>query len=429
MLLFSKEENKLFNLFLTQGGGLLGPIEKVFGEILNLIYIFLSKFGIENVGLTIIFFTMIVKTLMLPLTIRQQRFSKLSSVMNPEIVAIQNKYKDKKDEVSMQKQQMELQAVYDKYGSNPTAGCLPMLITLPIIMGLYRVIYKIPAYIKPIKQWYQIVAENIKAIEGSADRLVEYGKELGVKVADFTEYATDGILTIDHSIDILSKFKADTWNQLSSIDFPSIAETISHYSNEIIRVNSIPGGLNLLENPGFAFPGLLIPILAAALQFVQTKQMSIGSNDNSDNPTAASMQTMNKVMPIMSGVFCTMLPTGVGLYWISNSFFTIIHQFFINKYMKNADLDKMIEKQKEKNQKKQKKAGINQGSSFEKIAKSSTKSIESNIYKTQETNSNTNSDNSSSNINNKGKNSNNTSGSISSYANILKDRYNDKGDK
>ena len=129
-------------------------MEKVFGEILNLIYIFLSKFGIENVGLTIIFFTMIVKTLMLPLTIRQQRFSKLSSVMNPEIVAIQNKYKDKKDEVSMQKQQMELQAVYDKYGSNPTAGCLPMLITLPIMLDYIGFLN--PAYIKPIKQWYQI---------------------------------------------------------------------------------------------------------------------------------------------------------------------------------------------------------------------------------------------------------------------------------
>ncbi len=418
----------MFNLFLTQGGGILGPIEKVFGEILNLIYIFLNMFGIENVGLTIIFFTMIVKTIMLPLTIRQQRFSKLSSVMNPEIVEIQNKYKGKKDETSMQKQQMELQTVYDKYGSSPTSGCLPMLITLPIMMGLYRVIYKIPAYIKPIKDMYEMVAQSIKPIEGSATTLIEYGKELTVKVSDFTEYTTDGILTLDHSIDILSKFTSETWNKLATIDFPSIAETIQTYSSEIIRVNSIPGGLNLLENPGFMWPGILIPILAAGLQFVQTRQLATPNAGDSDNPTAASMQTMNKVMPIMSGVFCTMLPTGVGIYWVSNSFFTIIHQFFINKYMKNADLDKMVEKQKEKQKNKKKDIGINKGNSFEKIAKSSTKSIDSNGYRTQETSSNTDTDNSSSNRINKD-NSNDTTGSISGYANILKNRYNDKGDK
>ncbi|NLJ89376.1 MAG: YidC/Oxa1 family membrane protein insertase [Clostridiales bacterium] len=417
----------MFSLFLTQGGGLLGPIEKVFGEILNLIYIFLSKFGIENVGLTIIFFTMIVKTLMLPLTIRQQRFSKLSSVMNPEIVAIQNKYKDKKDSESMQMQQMELKAVYEKYGTSQTAGCLSTLISLPIMLGLYRVVYKIPAYIKPIKEWYKIIAESISPIEGSAAKLIEYGKELGVKVSDFTEFTSEGILTVNHSIDILSKFKAETWEKLASVDFASVADTITNYSSEIIRVNSIPGGLNLLENPGLKFPGLLIPVLAAALQFVQAKQMSITTTNNSDNPTAASMQTMNKVMPIMSGVFCTMLPTGVGLYWIANSFFTIIQQFFINRYMKNADIDKMIEKQKEKYSKKQEEAGLKTGNSLEKIAKASTKSIDTNIYKTQESSSDT--DKSSNSDINKGNNSNNTTSSISSYANILKDRYNDKGDK
>ena len=368
---------------------------------------------------------MIVKTLMLPLTIRQQKFTKLSSAMNPEISEIQAKYKDKNDEVSMQKQQVELQAVYSKYGSNPTSGCLPMLITLPIMMGLYRVIYKIPAYIQPIKEWYTNIAENLKPIEGSATKLIEYGQELGVKISDFTEYTSDGILTLDHTIDILSKFRGETWTELASI-FPSISNTIETYSSEIIRVNSIPGGLNLLENPGFMWPGILIPILAAALQFVQTRQIAAPNTNssNADNPTANSMQTMNKVMPIMSGVFCTMLPTGVGLYWVSNSAFTIVQQFFINKYMKNADLDKMIEKQKEKNKDKQKDIGINKGSSFEKIAKASTKSMDSNTYNALETKKqNVNSSND--NFNNKS----NSSSSVSDYANILKNRYKDKGDK
>ena len=158
----------MFNLFLTQGGGFLGIFEKPIGWIINWIYEFLSSFGIESVALSIIFLTLIVKTLMLPLTIRQQKFTKLSSVMNPEIMEVQSKYKDKKDEVSMQKQQNELQAVYDKYGTNPSSGCLPMLITLPIMMGLYRVIYKIPAYIQPIKDLYLNIATSLKPEIGRA---------------------------------------------------------------------------------------------------------------------------------------------------------------------------------------------------------------------------------------------------------------------
>lgn len=415
----------MFNLFLTQGSGFLGPIEKLLGWILNLIYEFLNIFGIENVGLSIIFFTMIVKTLMLPLTIRQQKFSKLSSVMNPEITEVQNKYKGKKDEASAQKMQTEMQAIYSKYGTSPTSGCLPMLVTLPIMMGLYRVIYKIPAYIKPIKELYTVVAETIKGIDGYAAILVDYAKELSVNVSDFSEFSSDGILTLNHAIDILSKFKAETWESLATV-FPSVSNTIETYSSEIIRVNSIPGGLNLLENPGFAWPGIIIPILAASLQFIQTKQISNPNANDSDNPGASSMNMMTKFMPIMSGVFCTMLPTGVGLYWVSNSLFTIIQQFFINKYMQNADIDEMIEKNKEKQKEKSKPIGVNQGNSFENIAKKSTKSIDidkDNIYISENMNSKSSKqDDTENNISN---NNSNKSGSISDYANILNKDRND----
>ena len=86
----------MFNsVFLTKQGGFLGPIAWVLGEILNAIYNFVALFGIENIALCIILFTLIVKMLMLPLTIKQQKFSKLSAKMNPEITAINNKYKGK----------------------------------------------------------------------------------------------------------------------------------------------------------------------------------------------------------------------------------------------------------------------------------------------------------------------------------------------
>ena len=137
-------------VLLTKTGGILGPIADILGWIMDLLFRFTSTFGILNIGLCIILFTLVTKVLMIPLTIKQQKSSKLMSLMNPEIQAVQKKYKGKKDQTSMTKQQMEMQAIYEKYGSSPTAGCLPMLIQFPIIIALYRVIYNIPAYVPSV---------------------------------------------------------------------------------------------------------------------------------------------------------------------------------------------------------------------------------------------------------------------------------------
>ena len=135
----------MMSVFLTTyQGAILGPIARLLGYILQGIYSVLSTVGIENTGICMILFTFIVNALMIPMQIKQQKFAKMSSVMNPELMAIQAKYKNKKDQESQQKMSLETQAVYQKYGVSPVSGCLPMLITLPILFALYRVIYNIP---------------------------------------------------------------------------------------------------------------------------------------------------------------------------------------------------------------------------------------------------------------------------------------------
>ena len=80
---------------------LFAPIVNLFGFIMNGIFEALSFIGIENVGLCIVLFTIIIYMLMLPMQIKQQKFSRISAVMNPEIQAIQKKYQNKKDQASM----------------------------------------------------------------------------------------------------------------------------------------------------------------------------------------------------------------------------------------------------------------------------------------------------------------------------------------
>lgn len=146
-------------------------IANILGFIMNLFYEIIDKFGIGKISICIIVFTIIVKLVMLPVNIKQQKSMKLNSVIMPEIQAIQKKYANKKDNDSMMKQQAEIGAVYQKYGTSPTGGCLPMLIQMPILFALYAVMACLPNYINDIQDMYNngVVSYVIGAEEESGE--------------------------------------------------------------------------------------------------------------------------------------------------------------------------------------------------------------------------------------------------------------------
>ncbi|HHV09208.1 MAG TPA: YidC/Oxa1 family membrane protein insertase [Clostridiales bacterium] len=420
----------MFITLLTKTGGWLGPFAYIFGLIMNGIYEFFSIFGIQNIALSIIIFTFITRALMIPLTIKQQKFTKLSSIMNPEIQKVQAKYKGKKDEASMRKQQEETQAIYEKYGANPTAGCLPMLVTLPIMFALYAVINNIPAYVDPVYKLYEYIAVQVMQVPdyaGTLGTLAEGLKNVRMS-ADMT--------TVPAVIDVLKHFNANTWAEFAT-SFPGIQSSIVDgnaltVADTIKNIGNVNGflGLNISNPPGWRFPAILIPILAGGLQFVQTKQIQV-KTDNKDNPMAASMNSMNVVMPIMSALFAVTFPIGIGLYWITGSVFAIIQQYFVNKYMQRVDVNELIQKNLTKQSKKQgkRKAYLeSKGLSMADLARTQTKNIESSAKeKAETTDSNEDEKGNVGSVSQKSKSSNGSK-SISDIANILNSR-NEKGDK
>ena len=159
-------------IVLTQyGGKILGPIAKILGYLMEGIFYILDLIGIPNIGLSIILFTIVIYLLLMPLTIKQQKFSKLSAKMNPELQAIQAKYKNKKDNDSMMAMNEETKEVYAKYGVSPSGSCVQLLIQMPILFALYRVIYAMPAYVGKIKEAFFPLVDNLIAQEGSAEFL------------------------------------------------------------------------------------------------------------------------------------------------------------------------------------------------------------------------------------------------------------------
>lgn len=344
-------------MVLTKAGSILGPIATVLGYVMDILFRFTSSFGVFNVGLCIILFTIVMKTLMIPLTIKQQKTTKLMSVMNPEIQAIQKKYKGKSDQESMQRQNVEIQAVYEKYGTSMTGGCLPLLIQMPILLALYRVIYNIPAYVPSVRVYFDNVVTPLMGQVDYAQKLQEItniATACGGKLDKFD------FTNANRLVDMLYKFSTSQWGELQAL-FPAISDVIGQNAAVVERMNTFLG-LNMAEAPGWV-PSFawIIPVLAAVSQWFSTKLMSgnqPSTSADAENPMAQSMKTMTTTMPLFSAFICITMPAGLGIYWIATSVVTIIQQLIVNAYMDKVNIDDMIAKNLEKVNKKRAKQGL-----------------------------------------------------------------------
>lgn len=352
------------------GGMILGPVAEVLGWIMDGLFRFTSSFGVLNIGLCIILFTLVVKLLMFPLTIKQQKSSKLMAVMQPEIQAIQAKYKGKTDNDSMMKMNVETKAVYEKYGTSMTGGCLQLVIQMPILFALYRVIYNIPAYVSSVKDYFMQVVYAVSNVasaaalpEGAASGLVQFATDHNIPltgmnaIGDLT--GVTGEALGNKMVDILYKLNPTQWTELAS-SYPHVSDVISTNSVAIEQMNSFLG-INLATNPWQGFvPTLawLIPILAGLTQWYSTKLMMSTQTQSDDAPGAGMMKQMNVMMPLMSVFFCFTFPAAIGIYWVASSVFQIIQQVGVNAYLNKVDIDEMVKQNLEKANKKRAKKGL-----------------------------------------------------------------------
>ena len=326
---------------------IIGWIATLLGYVMELIYTVLDSVGIQNVGLCIIIFTIFVRLLMLPMTFKQQQFTKINQIMQPEIAKIQKKYRNKKDQASMVKQNEEIQAVYEKYGVSPTGGCLQLIIQFPVLLALYQVIRKIPAYIPQVKATYMTAVTAISGQAGYIDKINKISE--GIKSSYVTELAKDA--SPDQVIDVLNYFTADTWDKLAAA-CPSVSSVIENVSHEITSINDFVFGINVAQTPGLHISVyLIIPILAALFQFLSAKTMQQPQIDGNDQ-MASMNKSMTYMMPLMSLYFCIIMPAGLGIYWVTSALFQCIQQVAINTYMNHADLEKMVAKNRAKAEKK-----------------------------------------------------------------------------
>jgi len=328
------------------------------GLVMSGIFIITNSMGFMNIGWSIIIFTIVINLAMYPLTLQQQKSTKLMSVMQPELQAIQKKYKGKTDNDSMIRMQNESKAVYAKYGTSMTGGCVQMMIQLPILFALYKVILAIPAYVPIIKEIFTNIATPLMGSAGFSDKMAAFVADSAQKLSSVKYDPT----SLNSVIDLMNKFSPKNWLALQQV-FPDFANVIAVNSDKINNMNSFLG-INLSVSPAASWStslAWLIPILAGLTQWYSAKLMSASQTaqpNGEENTMAAQMKSMNTVMPLMSVVFCFMLASGLGVYWVASAVCRIVQQVFINRKLGKMNVDDIVRQNLEKVNRKREKKGL-----------------------------------------------------------------------
>ena len=328
----------------------------------------------------------------------------------------------------MQKMQEETQAVYQKYGVSPTGSCVQLAIQFPILMALYQVIYKIPAYVGSVKDILASAVTSITGVNGYTDILQQFitdNKMTRVQLIMDGNNATSNSVT-----DFLYALSPSQWKTLAETSqFSGFADTLNSTAKEISHVQNF-FGLNIADQPltyiKAAFVGgsiliaivaILIPILAWATQMINLKLMPQAAQQGGDAQQDAmmnSMKTMNMVMPLMSAVFCFTFPVGLGIYWVASAAVRSVQQLVINRHMDKIQIDdlineNMMEKKREK-----------EGLPPQKITNQAHQSVK-NINKVEKGSSNTDVETRAKKVEESYKNAANAKpGSITAKANMVK---------
>ena len=279
------------------------------GTVMRFIYNFVNNFGVA-----IILFTVLVRVCLLPLVMKQQKSMAHMQKMQPKLQELQKKYEYDKEKLNT-----ETMKLYQQYKINPMSSCLPLFIQMPILIAIYGVIQNPITYILG-----HPVTEELKA-----------------------------------ALTVLCQNPADT--QLNVVAFVSnnielareaLAGIETSFTAEQFVMNFDFFGLNLGLTPSQSVgtnPILwILPIFAGLTTFL-TSFISQKINGKTQTAEQASQtKSMQYIFPFMTAYFCYILPAAMGLYWIVGNLIQILQSFTLDRYIMNKEVDVIEAKEEEK---------------------------------------------------------------------------------
>lgn len=337
----------------------MGIINNIFGAILSVIFDGVSLITpVGALAIAIIIFTLVARILLTPLQLSSQRTSRGMSKIQPELAKIQNKYKGRKDQESQMKQSQEMQALYKKYKINPFAGCLPLVIQFPLIMGLFNVLRTPANYITKLGEEYTNIANVVMAnVANYQDKLQSF--QAAIETTTRTKFDLSNAQGLGQ---YLSHLTTGQWNSFISSAGDGATQEVLKQALNLKHDYEKFLGFNVVDSPsvlmGTQWWAILIPIVAGASTYIFTKltmasngqmQTAAASADGQANPAESMMKTMNIVMPIMTGAFAYTMPIGLALYWIAGNVIMLGQQKLVKKMLEKQDskMEAILEKERE----------------------------------------------------------------------------------
>ena len=245
--------------------------------IFNVLILLYRLFG--DFGLSIIVLTIMIRLVLFPLTVKQLKSQKAMQAIQPQMAEIRKKFaKDR------QAQYQEMQALQKAYGVKPLAGCLPLLIQLPVLYGLFGALNNV------------LRSPNLHNINNI--------------IYPFLPHFNPAI---------------------------PLAQQLNPYLNWF-------GFLGIHINLGLSDPTHVLPILAGLATFVQLRmgQVRMANTSGSKDAMTTQMRTMQYIMPLITVIIGWGFPAGLALYWTTSSIFGIVQQYLITGWGSLMDLPSFL---------------------------------------------------------------------------------------
>lgn len=292
----------------------MGFISELFGYVLNALYNL-----INNYGIAIIIFSVLLRLILIPITIKQQKTMQKSNKMQEEMKKIQLKYKNNPEKLNQ-----ETMELYKREGFSPFSGCLTAILQIVIIFAVFWLVSQPLTYMKKVQNT-EIYKEYQTKIEQESTTKSTY-KEIAI-------------------IDAVESDYKEIENQLQNENVENKEELEKRKEQlEELRINMELLGIDLSKVPTQSLNDwkvYIIPVLYVITSFVSIKITTMTQKAKNKNEEKTeqeeSMEQMNKsmsyMMPIMSISIAAIAPLGLALYWLISNVLIILERLIINKIM------------------------------------------------------------------------------------------------
>lgn len=301
----------------------------VISDLFGYLFEFLYKISQNHYLLALFLFAVIIKLLLFPFGIKQQKNSVKQAKLRPKEMAIRNKYKGRNDKATQQKQSEEIMKLYQEENFNPMSGCLPLLLQMPVLFALYDVIRNPMTYILRMKE--DVVLNIAKAINTAKIEAASIDPAMAEKAADIAKKLNP------------DKLSFKTLNQINIVkDIPAYFEQVSEYVPDISKVEELVDSFNLfgkfdltvIPNEKWGIY-IIIPVLTFVFSFFSTKLIRKFTYQPQpqaqDSSSTASLAMMDWMMPLMSVWIATIVSSAIGIYWMFQNVLSVVQQVVLYK--------------------------------------------------------------------------------------------------